>query len=65
MDLTLRIALERYVPTRPITTWPALRLAVSRKQRVIGRTSILKVSTRIRNGFSHAGAPAGSKFAAA
>ena len=45
--------------------WPALILAASRKDRVIGRTNVLTVSIRTRNGFSHAGAPPGRREARA
>ena len=44
---------------------PALMLAASRNDRVIGRTRILVVSIRTRNGFSHEGAPPGRSEAAA
>ena len=37
--------------------------AANRKDRVIGRTSVLTVSIRIKNGFNHEGAPPGSKEA--
>lgn len=40
-------------------------LAASRKDRVIGRTRILNVSTKTRKGFNHAGAPPGKREAAA
>ena len=33
--------------------------AASRKDKVIGRTKVLTVSIRIKNGFSHEGAPPG------
>lgn len=39
-------------------------LAVSRKDRVIGRTSVLTVSTRTRKGFNQPGAPPGRSPAA-
>lgn len=39
---------------------PALILAVSRTDKVIGRTIILTVSIITRNGFKGAGAPIGS-----
>ena len=45
------------------TIWPALIFAASRTDRVIGRTSILTVSIKIRKGLSHAGAPAGRRDA--
>ena len=37
--------------------------AANRNDRVIGRTSVLIVSIRTRNGFSHVGAPSGRKWA--
>lgn len=40
---------------------PAVMLAASRKDRVIGRTTVLIVSMRTRNGFSQIGAPSGRK----
>lgn len=49
---------------RPNTMCPALMLAASRIDSVIGRTIILTVSTRTRNGFRSAGAPAGRRPAA-
>lgn len=42
---------------------PALMLAASRKDRVIGRTRVLTVSIKIRNGLSQAGAPPGRRDA--
>lgn len=42
---------------------PALMLAARRKERVIGRTSVLTVSIRIRKGLSQAGAPPGRREA--
>jgi hypothetical protein len=39
--------------------------AASRNERVIGRTKILKVSTRTKKGFNHLGAPPGRSEAAA
>jgi hypothetical protein len=45
------------------TIWPALIFAASRNDSVSGRTAILVVSIRIRNGLSHVGAPSGSKCA--
>lgn len=38
-------------------------LAASRKDKVNGRTKILVVSMRIRNGFSQSGAPSGNRWA--
>lgn len=46
------------------TTWPALILAASRKDRVIGRRRILAVSIKTRKGFSQSGAPEGRSEAA-
>jgi hypothetical protein len=43
--------------------WPALILAANRKDNVRGRTMILVVSIKIKNGFNHVGAPSGSKWA--
>jgi len=48
---------------RPKTICPALMLAANRNESVNGRTIILVVSIKIRNGFSHLGAPSGSKWA--
>lgn len=50
--------------TRPKTICPAVRLAANRKDKVIGRTKILTVSTKTRNGFSQEGAPPGRREAA-
>jgi hypothetical protein len=49
------------MPTRPITICPALILAASRNDRVIGRTTIEDVSIKTRNGFNHVGAPSGNR----
>lgn len=46
------------------TTCPALMLAASRKDRVMGRSKILTVSISTRNGFSQSGAPEGRREAA-
>lgn len=43
--------------------WPALILAAKRNERVSGRTIILVVSIRTKNGFSQSGAPSGRKWA--
>lgn len=43
--------------------WPAVILAASRNDRVIGRTIILVVSMSTRNGFNQSGAPSGRKWA--
>lgn len=40
-------------------------LAASRNESVIGRTRILRVSTKTRKGFNHLGAPPGRREAAA
>ncbi len=50
-----------YTPMRPRMMWPAVILAASRKDRVMGRTIILRVSTRTKNGLSQSGAPPGSR----
>jgi phosphodiesterase/alkaline phosphatase D-like protein len=42
---------------------PAVILAASRNDRVIGRTKTLVVSIRTKKGFSHSGAPSGRKWA--
>lgn len=57
------IAATQYREIRLKTMWPAVMLAASRNDRVIGRTKILVVSMRTRNGFSHSGAPSGRKWA--
>lgn len=44
---------------------PAVILAASRKESVTGRKMILVVSMRTKKGFNHAGAPPGSRDAAA
>lgn len=56
---------ERKVLTRPNTTCPAVKLAASRKERVMGRTAILTVSTMTKKGFNQEGAPPGRREAAA
>lgn len=43
--------------------WPALMLAASRNDNVIGRTIILDDSISTKNGFSQSGAPSGSRCA--
>ena len=43
---------------------PALMLAASRKERVIGRTEVLRVSTKTRGGLNQSGAPVGRRLAA-
>ena len=49
---------------RPRTICPALILAASRNDRVMGRIAILRVSMITRKGFSQAGAPLGNRDAA-
>jgi len=49
------------MPTRLRTMWPALIFAANRNDRVNGRTIILVVSIRTRNGFNQSGAPSGRK----
>lgn len=44
--------------------WPAVMFAASRKERVIGRTKILILSIKTRNGLSQSGAPPGKSLAA-
>lgn len=61
MEGAVRRELERKLEIRTMMTWPAVMLAASRKARVIGRTENLMVSTKTRNGFSHAGAPLGRR----
>jgi len=43
--------------------WPALMFAANRNDKVNGRTRILVVSIKIRNGFSQSGAPSGKRWA--
>lgn len=45
------------------TICPAVIFAASRNDRVMGRTMILVVSIKTKNGFSHSGAPSGRKCA--
>jgi len=56
-------AAAQYTPTNLRTMWPALILAASRNDKVIGRTIILVVSISTRNGFNQLGAPSGRKWA--
>jgi hypothetical protein len=56
-------AAAQYTPTRLRTICPALMLAASRNDRVRGRTKILVVSIKTRNGLSQSGAPSGRKWA--
>lgn len=57
------IALAQYSLISVRTICPAVMLAASRKDSVIGRTSTLVVSIITRNGFNHSGAPSGRKWA--
>jgi hypothetical protein len=43
------------------TICPAVILAANRNDRVIGRTMILVLSIKTRNGFNQSGAPSGRK----
>lgn len=52
-----------YDPIKARTMCPALMLAASRNERVAGRTTVLIVSAKVRNGFSQAGAPSGRSAA--
>lgn len=54
---------DRNVETSTMITCPAVILAASRNERVIGRTESLVDSTNTRNGLSHAGAPLGRRDA--
>ena len=47
------------MPIRPRTICPALMLAASRKDKVIGRTEMLVVSIKTKKGLSQKGAPPG------
>lgn len=58
-----KIAVDEYTPTRPRIIWPAVILAASRNERVIGRAIILTLSTSTRKGFNQSGAPPGSRLA--
>lgn len=51
------------MPIRVRTIWPAVILAARRNLKVIGRTEILVVSIRTKNGFNHLGAPPGRREA--
>jgi hypothetical protein len=57
----LNIATAVYSPISARTICPALILAANRKDSVSGRTVILTVSIKIKNGFNHVGAPSGRK----
>jgi len=54
---------DRKIPSRVITICPALILAASRNERVIGRTRVLMVSIRTKKGLSQSGAPPGRSLA--
>ena len=56
-----KIDLEKKIPIILSKICPADILAANRKERVSGRTRILTVSTRIKNGFNHHGPPSGRK----
>lgn len=58
------IAPTRYILTNPKTICPALILAASRKDSVMGRTSILIVSIKTKAGANQLGAPEGNNPAA-
>jgi len=60
--IDLNHAVAQY-PTNLRTICPALMLAANRNDRVAGRTIILVVSIRTRNGFNQSGAPSGRKWA--
>jgi hypothetical protein len=63
-DMSLvHIAEAVYVPISLRMTCPAVIFAVSRKDRVMGRTKILIDSTNTKKGFSQSGAPNGSSLA--
>jgi hypothetical protein len=57
------IALAQYSLINVKTMCPAVILAASRNERVMGRTETLIVSIITRNGLSHSGAPSGRKWA--
>lgn len=57
------IAPTQYSLIRVRTMCPAVMLAASRNDSVIGRTKILVVSINTKNGFNHSGAPSGRKCA--
>jgi hypothetical protein len=59
----LNRALAQYSLISVRTICPAVMLAASRNDRVIGRTVTLIVSIITRNGFSQSGAPSGRKCA--
>lgn len=58
-----KILAVAYTPISDKTTWPAVRLAASRKASVSGRTIILIDSISTNKGFSHPGAPPGKILA--
>ena len=53
----------KYTPIRVKTMCPALMFAASRTDKVTGRTAVLTVSIKMRNGFNHEGAPPGKRDA--
>ena len=53
----------KYTLIKVKTICPALILAAKRKDKVIGRTIILTVSIKIKNGFNQLGAPDGRRDA--
>lgn len=59
----VRKACAAKIAIKIITICPALILAASRKDSVIGRTEILVDSTKTRNGFNQEGAPPGRSIA--
>lgn len=52
---------EAAIPINPSRICPALMLAAIRKDKVINRTHILRVSVITRNGLSQSGAPLGRR----
>jgi len=60
-----KIKEDKYDPANPNTTWPAVILAANRNDNVIGRTKVLKVSTKTKKGFNQLGAPPGRSCALA
>jgi hypothetical protein len=60
-DADENIAPTQYSLINVSTMCPAVMLAASRNDSVIGRTKILVVSIITRNGFNHSGAPSGKK----
>lgn len=62
-EIPVNIRATAYEPIKARTMCPALMLAASRNDKVAGRTEILIVSARTRNGFSQSGAPSGRSAA--